>query len=299
MFGNAVVFSFNDGFDLPSNFSEMLENSSLKPIQPMEAQTTGWVKPLDDDAYIVKVGRLIFFKLGITEKVLPAAIINEKVDKVEKERLHKFNRIMSRKEKSDLKNQIYIEMLPDALSKTQTINCCLDITKELFLVDTSSQSKAESVVSFLRQTLGSFRVCAFGKSSFAANQLTSWVKNNSVPENFHFGNQLTLKSLDDSKSVIKASNIELEASQMTEHLNDGFLVTDLRMARNQRLEFNIGHDLTMKKIKLADEALEDLNNDLEEIDPSDKGKVYLTNITLKVSEIIDSWVPMKNMLHAS
>lgn len=296
MFNNAIIFPISDDNEFPSDVQLMLQENQLRDIQPAEAVTKGWMKPVQGDDYSFTVGHMEFLKLGVTEKLLPASVVNERVEKIIEEKYTRFDKTISRKQKTELRAQTQLDMLPDALSKTRPVLCCIDHQNGLFIVDATSNNKAEEVVSYLRQTLGSFKVSAIGPSTLASQRMTSWLNDTQLPNEYRFGDQVTLSSMDETKSVIKANNISLDSDHMQEHLDNGFMVTEMRLKSNDRVEFNINQSLAFKKIKLMGEAQTDLDDDIQNIDDGDPDKSFIASVSLRISEIVQSWVPIQRLL---
>ena len=263
-FKNARLFQLNEGFDLDAEaLSDALKGDALKPCAPMEAVSKGWVSPFgsDSDLFVLKSGEALLFTMGVEEKVLPAAVVNHQLS-------HQLDLIKAesgqkpgRKQQTDMKQQLMIEMLPQAFVKPKTINAYIDLKQQLLVVDCASQNAAEDLVSQLRQTLGSFKASAFGPSSSMAQVLTQWVLQAKGDGGFQLDNEIVLETLDDTKGVVRGRNIAHLDDQMKLHIDNGYLVTQLGLEFNERIEFVLGHDMGIKKIKFTDIVLDQLDEE--------------------------------------
>ena len=261
-FKNARLFQLNEPFTMDAEaFSAALQNDQLKSCAPMEAVSKGWVSPFgqDSELFVLKSGDAMLFTLGVEEKVLPAAVVNHQLNQQLNSIKNETGQKPGRKQQTDMKQQLMLEMLPQAFVKPKTISAYLDLKLDLLVVDSASQNAAEDLVSQLRQTLGSFKASAFGPSSAMAQVLTQWVLNAQGDAGFGLDREIVLETLDDNKGVVRGRNIEHLDDQMKQHIDNGYLVTQLGLEYQQRIELVLAHDLGIKKIKFTDIVLDQLD----------------------------------------
>ncbi len=263
-FKNARLFQLNEAFSMNAEqLSEALKGDALKACAPMEAVSKGWVSPFgsDSELFVLQSGDAMLFTLGIEEKVLPAAVVNhqlsQQLDSIKAESGQK----PGRKQQTDMKQQLMLEMLPQAFVKPKAISAYIDLKLGLLVVDCASQNAAEDLVSQLRQTLGSFKASAFGPSSSMAQVLTQWVLHATGDGGFQLDNEIVLETLDDSKGVVRGRNIAHLDDQMKQHIDNGYLVTQLGLLFNDRVELVLGHDMGIKKVKFTDVVLDQLDDE--------------------------------------
>jgi recombination associated protein RdgC len=263
-FKNARLFQLNETLTLDAEqLSAALKNDALKACAPMEAVSKGWVSPFgsDSELFVLKSGDAMLFALGVEEKVLPAAVVNHQLNQQLESIKAESGQKPGRKQQTDMKQQLMLEMLPQAFVKPKTIMAYLDLKLDLLVVDCASQNAAEDLVSQLRQTLGSFKASAFGPSSAVAQVLTQWVIKAQGDGGFQPDNEIVLETLDDSKGVVRGRNIAHLEDQMKQHIDNGYLVTQLGLLFNDRIELVLGHDLGLKKIKFTDVVLDQLDDE--------------------------------------
>ena len=263
-FKNARLFQLNEAFSMNAEqLSDALKGDALKACAPMEAVSKGWVSPFgsDSELFVLQSGDALLFTLGIEEKVLPAAVVNhqlsQQLDSIKAESGQK----PGRKQQTDMKQQLMLEMLPQAFVKPKAISAYIDLKLGLLVVDCASQNAAEDLVSQLRQTLGSFKASAFGPSSSMAQVLTQWVLHATGDGGFQLDNEIVLETLDDSKGVVRGRNIAHLDDQMKLHIDNGYLVTQLGLSFNDRVELVLGHDMGIKKVKFTDLVLDQLDDE--------------------------------------
>ncbi len=263
-FKNARLFQLNEGFGLNAEqLSDALKKDALKACAPMEAISKGWVSPFgsDSELFVLQSGDALLFTLGVEEKVLPAAVVNHQLNQQLESMRDESGQKPGRKQQTDMKQQLMLEMLPQAFVKPKSISAYIDLKLGLLVVDCASQNAAEDLVSQLRQTLGSFKASAFGPSSSMAQVLTQWVLQAKGDAGFQLDNEIVLETLDDTKGVVRGRNIAHLDDQMKLHIDNGYLVTQLGLAYNDRVELVLGHDMGIKKVKFTDIVLDQLDDE--------------------------------------
>jgi recombination associated protein RdgC len=263
-FKNARIFQLPQDFSLePDTFSEQLEHDALKPCGPQDMASQGWISPFnrESDVYCWQSGSAQLIMFAIEEKILPAAVVNqqlqEKVSSIKTDTGSK----PGRKVQSDMKQEILFELLPQAFTKLKKMGAYIDNELKLLVVDSASQNPAENLVSQLRQTLGSFKAEAFGESSGMATVLTKWVTDGHAEGGFEFGSSIVLETLDEAKSVIRAKNVNYLTDEMQRHIENGYLVTQIGLIFDDRVEFTLTHDFAVKSIKFTDVVLDELEHE--------------------------------------
>ena len=82
-FKNSRIFRLEDDFDFNADtLSEQLSGDRLKPCGPQDTSSSGWVSPFsldNEDLYCLQSGEAILFTQAIEDKVLPAAVVNQKL----------------------------------------------------------------------------------------------------------------------------------------------------------------------------------------------------------------------------
>jgi len=261
-FKNARIFQLPEDFSIEADqLSEQLIHDELKPCGPQDMSSQGWISPFNSNSevYCWQCGDAQLMTLAIEDKILPAAVINqqlqEKVSQIKSETGSK----PGRKVQSDMKQELMFELLPQAFSKLKKMSAYIDNSLNLLVVDSSSQNPAENLVSQLRQTLGSFKASAFGESSAMATVLTRWITEGQAQAGIEFGSNLVLETLDEAKSVIRAKNVNYLTDEMQRHIENGYLVTQIGLIYNDRIEFTLTHDFAVKSIKFTDSVLDEMD----------------------------------------
>ena len=271
-FKNARIFQLPTDYSIDSDeLSNHLAEDALKPCGPQDTASQGWISPFsldNEELYCLQSGSAQLFTMAVEEKILPAAVVNqqlqEKVSQIKSDTGNK----PGRKQQTDMKQEILFDLLPQAFTKLKKMGAYIDNTHNLLVVDSASQNPAENLVSQLRQTLGSFKATAFGESSGMATVLTKWITDGHAEGGLEFGSNLVLETLDEAKSVIRAKNVNYLTDEMQRHIENGYLVTQIGLVFNDRIEFTLTHDFAIKSIKFTDLVQDQL--ELESIESEEQ-----------------------------
>lgn len=270
----------------PEEISEKLSDHGFRHCGKQELATMGWVSPIDGGQDLVHAaGNRVWLKLKKQERLLPASVINaelaEKVEQIEKETGYP----VSKKQQSDIKQEIMHKLLPQAFTKNSYIEGVLCLEEKLVLVDASADGKAETFLAMLRKALESLPVLPIAKQS-EANLLTDWVANNTSPAAIEVLEEAELKDTSgENECVIRCKNQDLSAPEIANHLEAGKQVVKLGIQFGEAFTGTIEEDLSLKRIKFTDMIKEE-NDDI----PKDQlAAKQDADFTLTVSELI-KWV---------
>ncbi len=262
-FKNLKLFRLESPLDLDSEALEkVLSGHLLKPCGRLEAASFGWVSPFGREAELLSHGvhGAAFLTWGSDEKVLPSAVVQEavaeKVHLLEKREPGK----VSRKRRLSIKDEVLHSLLPQAFARPIRVDLLLDNQTPWLIVNTPSSRVAEDIVQFLRITLGTLRAVTLEESAATREILTSWLVSGKCPDDFEFGEECELKSASDDGATVRCRKQLLTSSEILQHLEHGKEVLQLGLNWSDRLEFVLGSDLTIRKLRFSDQVTAQLDD---------------------------------------
>lgn len=245
-----------------AQLDERLAEHPLKPVGPLELGSRGFVSPFgrDEPALSHRIGDGIWLTLGSEDRLLPAVVVNEALQRKLAELEQQEGRRLGGKARARLKDDLIHDMLPKAFVKTSRVSAALDLGHGILAVDTASKKQAESFVSELRHALGSFPALPATPEIAVRGLLTGWISGEPLPAGLALGDECELKDPVDGGAVVKAQRQELTADEITRHLEAGKQVTRLALVLDDHLSFVLGEDGVVRKLKFLEGAVESLEN---------------------------------------
>jgi len=283
-FKNMMVYRLNR--DIPLSADEMekqLDAFTFSPCGSQDMSKTGWVSPMGNrsDALTHENKGQIVICARKEEKILPSPVVKQaleaKIDKLESEQSRK----LKKTEKDSLKDEVLHSLLPRAFSRFSQTYLWIDTVNNLIMVDCASAKKAEDTLALLRKSLGALPVVPLTLESPIELTLTEWVRSGDVPAGFALMDEAELKALLEDGGVIRCKKQDLVCDEIANHIEAGKLVTKLALDWQERIQFVLADDGSVKRLKFSD-TLRDQNDD---IDREDFAQRFDADFILMTSEL--------------
>lgn len=213
----------------------------------------GWQPPaahLDTPLFTQRSYALL--SLRREDKVLPGAVIRDALDKKVEQIERDEGRKVGRKEKLALKEQITDDLLPRAFTRTSRTTAYIDGAREWLMVDAGAASKAENLVSQLREALPPFPA-ALPRTTLPPHALmTDWLAAGEASNGFELDADATLKDANENGAKVKVSRADLTAEEIRQHIATGKQVTELGLIWRERIRFVLTDQLQLKRLQFLD-----------------------------------------------
>jgi len=288
-FRNARVFRFTKPFDISAEaLEEKLQADAFKPCGPQETNRQGWVPPLGKhgDQLVHSANGYHLIALRKEEKILPGPVVKEAVEERAEAIELEQGRKVRRKEKDELKEQVMLEMLPQAFSRNRRCFAYLAPKDGVLVVDAGSAKQAEDLASTLRKSLGSLPVRPPAVEQSPAFTFTGWLNESiDLPGTVVLGSECELKDPSEDGGVVRCKGLDLKADEIRNHLETGMQVTKLALTWDDNVSFVLDEELGIRRLKFG-ETLQDQLDDVDADDALAKFDAAFTIMTLELSRLI-------------
>ncbi len=263
-FRNLTLFRFPASINF-NDLETQLADAALKPVGPMELSSRGFISPFgraggDDAALMHRIDDAIWLTVGGEDKLLPSSVVNDLLQKKVDEFEAKNARRPGGKMRRQMKDDLVAELLPRAFVRPTRTDALIDLKHGVIVIDTSSRKVAEAVVSQVREALGSFPALPINAEVAPRAVMTGWIAGDELPEGLSLGDECELRDPADSGAVVKVQRMELAGEEIDTHLEAGKQVARLALMLDDHAGFVLGEDLVLRKFKLLDGAVEQLES---------------------------------------
>ncbi|QDH71931.1 recombination-associated protein RdgC [Marilutibacter alkalisoli] len=258
-FRNLTLFRFPTAqkFD---DLDSGLDECQLKPVGPLELSSRGFISPFGRDAEALShaVNDAMWLTVGGEDRLLPGSVVNDMLGKKLAEIERKEGRKPGGRTRKRIKDELITDLLPRAFIKPSRTDALIDRSHGIVVVDTSSRKNAETVVSEIRRAMGSFPALPLNAEVAPRSILTGWLAGEPLPDGLSLGDECELRDPVDQGAVVKVQRMELQSDEINKHLESGKQVTRLALNLDDHVSFVLGEDLVIRKFKLLDGAVDEL-----------------------------------------
>ncbi|MDP5210760.1 recombination-associated protein RdgC [Microbulbifer sp. 2205BS26-8] len=262
-FKNLRIYRLTREFTLNAEtLNQWLEPHAFSPCGSQDSVRYGWVPPLGrhGNQLVHATNGYLMICAQKQEKVLPAAVVNERVEALAQAISDRESRQVGRKERQNLKDDVLLEMRPQAFARSRLHFAYLSPRSNWVVVDASSASAAEELLENLREAIGSLAVVPLSAKNLPQQAMTHWLATSQAPSQFDFEHECELRDPKDSGSVIRCKNQDLCAQEIQNHLLAGMQVYRLGLVWRDGITFLLDDQLALKRIRFSSELLEKADN---------------------------------------
>lgn len=291
-FKNLQIYRFTRPFELTVEQLEVeLERCAFTPCGSQDLSRFGWTRPLGKFGSTLThaaTGQILICARK-EDKILPPTVIKEALaEKVEEVELEQ-GRVLKKKEKEALKEEIMHTLLPRAFSRTSQTFVWINPADGLLVVDASSAKKADDVLAMLRKSIGSLPVVPVALKNPPEITMTEWLQEGNLPAAFTLEDESELRSAMERGGIARFKRQDLMTDEVKNHLANDKMVTKLAMNWGERLSFVLGDDLSIKRLKFSEE-LREQNDDVTSEDPAARMDADFALVTSELSQFIQALI---------
>ena len=258
-FRNLQLYRLIETFEhTPESLHQALSERTFKPCAGLDTYSMGWVAPAGREAIELvhaSNGRLMIC-MRREERILPSTVVREHVEEKAEAIAQAESRPVGRNEKQRLKDEVLVDLLPRAFTRSSHLFAYIDPAAGWVVVDSGTAKKAEDLLSALRETLGSLRVRPLAVANSPAMVMTRWVENTPA-DGFALGDECELKEPVDNGGVMRGRRIDLASAEVKSHLDAGMQVAKLAVAWQERIGCLLCDDLGIRRLRFLDLVMQE------------------------------------------
>ncbi|MES9940152.1 MAG: recombination-associated protein RdgC [Candidatus Thiodiazotropha sp. 6PLUC7] len=254
-FKNLRIYLLQQPFNLSQDaMEEQLKGKAFQTCGSQDLMSMGWDSPLGRkaDSLVHEIAGCQMICARQEEKLLPSTVIKEIMEEKLAEIELEEGRKVGRKERTELREDIFQQLLPQAFSRHTRQYAMIDKQQGWILVDASSANKAEALITLLRDTLGSLPVKPLESATAPTYVMTEWLKRPGQDKNFSLSDSCELQDRSDEASILRCKGQDLTADEILAHLEAGKDVVKLAVEWDERISCLIESDLSIKRLRFLD-----------------------------------------------
>lgn len=269
MFRNLTAYWLQpEGIPSTDTLAKALTTMPLRTPGPLELATSGFVSPFgrDSDFPTLRLDSHTLLTFATWSRLLPAQVVNDAVEeqlaKIEAER----GRRPGGKERRMIREEVLTDLLPRAFLKSRLTNVWLDHSAGMLVIDSASNNVCDSVVSRLRDGLGSLPATPLAAATTTTGvriMLTRLITEGVEGVDLHAGEEVELRDMAEDGAVIRARRQDLDTEEMREHYSAGKYASQLAL-RDDRVAFTLDDRLVLRKFRYSDVVIDTMPTNIDD-----------------------------------
>ena len=259
MFKNLLLYRLGaDWSATVAQIDEALGAARFAECGITQARSAGWVAPRGDEhgALIEAIQGQWLLQLMVEQKMVPGAVVKRQVDALAAQVEKQTGRKPGKKQRNELKDQALLDLLPMAFTKRAGVKVWIAPAERLLVIDASSASRADEVLTALSQALPGLSAVLVNTAVSPAACMAEWLVSGEAPAGFTIDRDCELKAADGEKPVVRYARHALDIAEIREHIAAGKQPTRLALTWQGRVSFMLTEGLQVKKITFLDGVFE-------------------------------------------
>lgn len=258
MIKNAILYRIAPEFVISSDLmANNLQAAEFTPCGATQEHSAGWVPPRGEahGALIESIGGHLIAKLMIETKAVPADLVKRKAAEEAALIKQSTGRKPGKKEMKALREDALLALLPMAFPKQSARLVWIDPVARTLVIEASSQSKADAVVTALVQAIPDFGLQMLQTTQSPQTCMKQWLLAEDIedwPAHISVERSCELKSNNEAKSVVKFTRHNLVNDEVHQHIKQGKLPVKLALSWDGRVSFVLTDAMQIKGIEFLE-----------------------------------------------
>ncbi|MBP8295968.1 MAG: recombination-associated protein RdgC [Burkholderiales bacterium] len=270
MIRNAIAFHLPSGWPFgAAETAELLSRRVFVPGGAHQLESDGFVPARADAELCHAVQGRYLMRHRVEEKLLPASVISDfvaaRVAEIESEHGYR----PGRKERNEIKEQVVLELLPQAFRRHKDTFVWVSPENGLLVVDSGSSSKADAVLSCMREALENLPVSPLDTERDPGSVLASWLVDGAAVDPLELGTDCKLVAPSGERAAVVYTRSDIGVDEVRQHVLDGKRPEHVGLCFDDRLSFLATSRLELKRLAALDAligAQDELDHESEQFD---------------------------------
>lgn len=264
-FKNLAIFPVKtDALASDAELEQLLAKHEFQPCSQQQQVSMGFTPALPNgDAFCYSQNGNTLICVKRQERLLPGSVISEALAEKVEQLEHQESRKVGRNERQTLKDEITFELLPRAFTRTQQHWLYINRTDETVVVGVGSASRADELLSLLRETLGSLPAVPLASKLNITGLLTETFVGEHG-ELLAAGDEFELRQAGETETITRHKNHDLTVEECKQLLAEDWQVSKLLCNWRDRIQFILDRDGLVKRMKFSETLFDD--NDYQDDD---------------------------------
>lgn len=287
-FKNVCLYTLEQEFPFDAEgLDQRLRRDGFEPCGRLDLESGGWSPPLGDgySQLVHAAGGCLMMTLKEEGKLMPASVVREslqeRVQVIEEQEARK----VRKKEKDRLKDEIVLDLLPRAFTRSKRTFGYLDTRNGWLLVDAATWKKAEEFSERLRDVLGTLPLAPPEPDTAPQAVMTRWLTRDATPPDFSLGDECVLIDPELEGGEVRCKRLDLSSSEVKSHIKAGKRVSRLALTWQDRVGFVLDADMSIKRLRFLD-AVQDERAETETNTDAERFDSDFTIMSLELSRLV-------------
>nr|WP_258867909.1 recombination-associated protein RdgC [Alkalilimnicola ehrlichii] len=194
------------------------------------------------------------------EQAATAGVIRDTLSERVAEVEEKEQRKVRKREKDNMREEIFHELLPRAFSRSKLTYGYIDTQEGWLVIDSASWKQAETFSEILREAISTLPITPPATQSAPQSVMTHWLAQDDIPHDIELGEEAVFEDPQTEGCEIRCKRQDLYADEIKGHIKSGKRIRRLAVTWNERLGCVLDADTSLKRLKFLDIVQEEMGD---------------------------------------
>jgi recombination associated protein RdgC len=241
----------------------MLDTQAFTPCGAFQETSFGFETPLENtgDRLCRRVMGVELVQLRVQSRILPPAAIREALSERVEAFKQRTRRDPSRQEKRELKEEVYADLLPKSLVKSERVQALYLGSESVLAIGSTTAKHVEAMLDRLGECLPEMRFVPI-EFKQPAEQFMTRLFNGDGPDGFSLGRECRMRDPGEGGASVSWLDMDLDDRPARQLVQSGLKIDRLGFGFAGLLRGTVDQEWALRKLKIeGQEAVDELEDD--------------------------------------